>query len=149
MARRSTVAQPALVQGKGKRAGGRAGLLATSALSAAGLRGVAVAAGMVTVFGAAPALAQCLSGTVGNLLAAGCLPAATGGAASTTIGLGAITTGTFGTAVGNGANATGLEATAFGASSIANGDFATAVGVNANANGAQATATGNFSHANG
>src|SRR5262245_3618814 len=62
MVRRTAAAQPPLRQGTLKRAGGRAGLLGTSALSGTGLRGLAVAAGVVTAFGASPALAQCFSG---------------------------------------------------------------------------------------
>ena len=81
MARRNTAAQPALVQGTRKRAGGRAGLLGSSALSAAGLRGVAAAVGAAAVFGASPALSQCFSGTGANLLLAGCLSIVPTGAA--------------------------------------------------------------------
>src|SRR5258708_13007267 len=92
MARRNTAAQPALVQGTQQRAGGRAGLLGTSALSGAGLRGLAVAAGLATASGASPALAQCFSGVGGNLLLAPCQPAATGGVASTPLDLAPIPT---------------------------------------------------------
>ena len=42
----------------------RARLMGASAIAGGALRGLAVAAGMVTVFGASPALAQCFSGAV-------------------------------------------------------------------------------------
>src|SRR5712672_3582725 len=46
MTRRNTAAQPALVQGTRKRAGGRAGLLGSSALSGGTLRGLALVTGL-------------------------------------------------------------------------------------------------------
>ena len=44
----------------------RARLMGASALAGGALRGLAIAAGIVTVFGASPASAQCASGATGN-----------------------------------------------------------------------------------
>src|SRR5262245_57613575 len=106
----------------------RARLMGASALAGGALRGLAVAAGMVTVFGSAPASAQCFSGLVGNLLTANCDITAATGINSTAVGLNA--------------NATGSTATAYGSGAVANGDFATATGGANLANGLNATATG-------
>src|SRR6266508_6791467 len=50
----------------------RARLLGASALAGGALRGLAIAAGMVTALGATPALAQCFSGTPGVIDGAPC-----------------------------------------------------------------------------
>src|SRR5262245_44441692 len=89
----------------------RARLMGASAIAGGTLRGLAIAAGMVTVFGAAPAMAQCFSGVGGNLLLGGCQSTAA--------------TGINSTAVGFMANATGGNATAYGNQAIANGNQAT------------------------
>src|SRR5947207_5480240 len=88
----------------------RARLLAGTVLTGGTLRSLAAAAGMMTVLGVSPALAQCFSGAGGVLNTAACDAAATG---------------TASTAVGSGANATGDSATAYGANATATGDFAT------------------------
>src|SRR5260370_33768432 len=44
----------------------RAGLMGASALAGGGLRGLAIAAGMVAVFGGAPAFAACCSTNTGT-----------------------------------------------------------------------------------
>jgi hypothetical protein len=49
----------------------RARLMGASAIAGGALRGLAIAAGMVTAFGGAPALAVCFSGNAGTLLS-GC-----------------------------------------------------------------------------
>src|SRR5262245_15834770 len=98
----------------------RARLLGASAIAGGALRSLA-AVGMVTGFGAAPALAQCFSGAAGNLLTASCEHAAATGVNSTAVGLGA--------------NATGTNATAYGNGAVADGAFATATGFQANAVG--------------
>jgi hypothetical protein len=74
----------------------RARLMGASAIAGGTLRGLAVAAGMVTVFGGAPALAQCASTDTGF----------TGTCAATAA------TGANATAVGRAANAAGVFATA-------------------------------------
>jgi hypothetical protein len=56
----------------------RARLLGASALAGGALRGLAIAAGMVTAFGAAPALAQCFSDAGGTLSGSCAAAAATG-----------------------------------------------------------------------
>jgi hypothetical protein len=89
----------------------RARLMGASAIAGGTLRGLAVAAGMVTVFGGAPALAQCSSNAAGTL-SGSCAAAAATGANSTAIGLNANATGTSATAYGNGALANGSSATA-------------------------------------
>src|SRR5262249_29532111 len=77
----------------------RARLMGASALAGGALRGLAIAAGMATVFGAAPAFAlDCQSGTSLSIISANCDATATGGNA---------------TAVGSGATATGASATAY------------------------------------
>ena len=86
----------------------RARLMGASALAGGTLLGLAIAAGVATVFGASPAAAQCFSGTGGNLLMAACDVTAASGLAST--------------AVGSNANATGTTATAYGNTAIAIGD---------------------------
>src|SRR5260370_41145301 len=65
MARRNTAAQPALVQGTRKRAGGRAGLLGTSALSGGTLRGLVLMTGLAATaptLAPSPAAAQFVCG---------------------------------------------------------------------------------------
>jgi hypothetical protein len=75
--------------------GRRARLMGATAIAGGALRGLAVAAGMATVFGAAPAAAQCFSGTVGTLLMGPCdISAATGGNATAV--------GSFARAIGHG-----------------------------------------------
>ena len=126
-----------------------------SALTGGALRGLAIAAGMVTVFGGAPAFAQCLSTAAG--FNGGCAAATATGVGSTAVGSGATAigppppggSGFFATAYGNNAVANGDFATAAGAGSIANGNQATAVGQGSVANGTQATATGELSVATG
>ena len=61
----------------------RARLMGATALAGGALRGLAIAAGIVTLFGGAPALAQCFSGTGGTLLSAACNVTAATGADST------------------------------------------------------------------
>jgi trimeric autotransporter adhesin len=85
----------------------RARLMGASAIAGGALRSLAVAAGMVTVFGGAPAFAGCQSSATD--LSAGTSCAATA------------STGTNSTAIGLNANATGTSATAYGDSAIANG----------------------------
>lgn len=87
----------------------RTRLLASSMLCGGTLRGLAVAAGMMTALGVSPAFAQCFSGTTGNLLAAGCNVAAAIGASSTAVGQGAEANGAFATVYGNTAVATGTS----------------------------------------
>jgi hypothetical protein len=62
----------------------RARLMGASALAGGALRGLAVAAGMVTVFGGAPAFAQC-SSNAGGTLSGSCAAAAATGASSTAV----------------------------------------------------------------
>src|SRR5258707_4820552 len=65
MARRNTAAQPALVQGTRKPAGGRAGLLGTSALSGGTLRGLVLVTGLAAtapMLAPSPAAAQFVCG---------------------------------------------------------------------------------------
>src|SRR5262245_61368740 len=71
----------------------RARLMGASALAGGALRGLAIAAGMVAVFGASPASAQCFSGTAGVLDTGACEHAAATGAQSTAVGLNANATG--------------------------------------------------------
>src|SRR5262249_45258852 len=78
-------------------------LMGASAIAGGALRSLAIAAGVVTVFGAAPAFAQ-----VGCQSAATDLSAGAGGCLATAA------TGGSSTAVGSAANATGLAATAYG-----------------------------------
>src|SRR5262249_55667001 len=124
----------------------RARLMGASAIAGGALRGFAIAAGMVTVFGTSPVLAQCQS-TDTNF--SGTCAATASGPASTAVGELANAAGGLATAYGNSANAIGDNATATGASSIANGSSATATGVGAVANGGSATATGQLSNATG
>jgi hypothetical protein len=84
----------------------RARLLGASALAGGALRSLAIAAGMVTVFGAAPAFAQCRSTDTGFT-----------GTCAATAAIGANST-----AVGSGANAAAADATAYGNNAVANGD---------------------------
>ena len=126
-----------------------AGIMGASAIAGGALRGLAIAAGIVTVFGATPAAAQCFSGTGGTLLMPACNITAATGVASTAVGLSANATGTNATAYGNAAVANGDFATATGHASAANGDLATATGRGSTANGDNATATGQRSNANG
>jgi trimeric autotransporter adhesin len=85
----------------------RARLMGASALAGGALRGLSIAAGMATAFGATPAAAQCASGATGNITTAACDVTAA--------------TGVNSTAVGRAANATGLDATAFGFFAVAMG----------------------------
>src|SRR5437660_855838 len=66
----------------------RAHLLASSILTGGTLRSLAVAAGMMTVLGVSPALAQCFSGAGTDLGAAGCQSVAATGLSATAIGQG-------------------------------------------------------------
>ena len=93
----------------------RAHLMGASAMAGA-LRSMAIAAGMLTVFGGAPAAADCASTGAGF----------TGTCTATA-------TGTGSTAVGAGANATATNASAYGASSNASDSNATAVGASSRA----------------
>ena len=127
----------------------RARLVASSILCGGTLRGLAVAAGMMTVAGISPAFAQCFSGIGGNIAGAGCTVTAATGAFSTAVGSDANATGVAATAFGNGAIANGQQAIAIGASAVATGSFASALGTASFANGTNATATGEFSTANG
>jgi hypothetical protein len=151
--------------------GRRARLLVASALAGGALRGLAIAAGMVTVFGAAPAFAACTSGATGNITTAACNTNPSIGAQATAVGTGAMTGpsvaasaygfnanvfGTLGTAIGSNSNAgitnvlgPGERATAIGANSNAIGERATATGQNSQAIGATASAFGQGSVANG
>jgi trimeric autotransporter adhesin len=98
----------------------RAHLMGASALGG-GARGLVIAAGMMTVLGAAPAFAQCSSDAAGTLSGGGaCAADIAAGANSTAIGLTANATGANATAYGNGAVANGDNATATGAGSLAN-----------------------------
>jgi YadA head domain repeat (2 copies) len=102
----------------------RARLLGASALAGGALRGLVVAAGMATVFGGAPALAQvgCQSAATDlSAGAGGCLAAAATGVASTAVGRSANATGDSATAIGFSATATGFSATATGQQSKAIG----------------------------
>ncbi len=94
----------------------RARLLGASALAGDAFRSFAIAAGVVTALGTAPAFAQvgCQSDTSDLTAGGSCLAAAATGANST--------------AVGFNANATGTNATAYGNGAVANGNFATATG---------------------
>src|SRR5436309_5435862 len=76
----------------------RARLMGASAIAGGTLRGLAVAAGMVTVFGGAPALAQCASTNTG--FTGTCAAAAATGGDSTAVGQAANATGTFATEIG-------------------------------------------------
>ena len=87
----------------------RARLMGASAIAGGTLRGLAVAAGMVTVFGGAPALAQCASTNTG--FTGTCAAAAATGANSTAVGQAANASGVFATAYGNSAFASGVDAT--------------------------------------
>ena len=116
----------------------RARLMGASALTGGAVRGFAIAAGMVTAFGATPALADCASDTPS--FTGSCTAAAAIGVNSTAVGAGARADGIIATTFGAFANATGLNATAIGGASVANGDRATATGAGATANGADATA---------
>src|SRR5437016_14205720 len=82
----------------------RSRLLASTVLNGGTLRSIAAAAGMMTAFGASPALAQCFSGTGGNIAGAGCTVT--------------VATGNASTAVGFNANATGTDATAYGSDAL-------------------------------
>src|SRR5262249_27636665 len=113
----------------------RTRLMGASSIAGGALRGLVVAAGMVTVLGASPALAQCFSGGGSGLT--------TGGAGCDAV----VPAGANATAVGQGANATGTNATAYGNAALANGQFATATGQSSTANGVHATATGSFANA--
>src|SRR5262245_56218877 len=90
----------------------RARLLGASALASGALRGMAIAAGIVTVFGGSPTSAACLS--------------TNSGFAGTCIGSASL--GIHAHAVGENANADGTNATAFGFSANATGDNAAATG---------------------
>src|SRR5256884_7909644 len=114
-------------------------LMGASAIAGGPLRGLAAAAGMVTVFGGTPALAQCASTNTG--FTGTCAAAAATGGDSTAVGQAANATGTFATAYGNAAVAFGIGATATGGFSVAIGNSATATGVFTIANGARATPT--------
>src|SRR5262245_16656517 len=84
----------------------RARLMGASALAGGALHGLAIAAGIVTVFGASPAFAQCYSTMTG--LAGDCTAVVPTGANATAIGKNANATGTTATAYGTGATANGL-----------------------------------------
>src|SRR5882724_8136469 len=71
----------------------RARLLAGTVLTGGTLRSLAAAAGMMTVLGVSPALAQCFSGADGVLDTAACEHAAAIGTNSTAVGLNATATG--------------------------------------------------------
>src|SRR5437588_9079455 len=95
---RSTISIATALAGNARKpAGGRAGLLASSALAGGTLRGLALATGVVAAVGVSPALAQCFSGTGGVLNTAACEHAAATGANSTAVGLNANATGTSAT----------------------------------------------------
>ena len=125
----------------------RAGLMGASALARGALRSLAVAAGMATVFGAAPAAAQCRSNPLGGF--SGTCNAQATGPASTAVGGNAQAFGTAATAYGNSALALGANATATGFQSSATGQAATATGQAATATGDNATATGQSANATG
>jgi hypothetical protein len=127
----------------------RARLMGASALAGGALRGLAVAAGMVTVFGGAPAFAGCQSSATDLSAGTSCAATASTGVQATAVGLNANATGTNATAYGFLAIANGAAAGATGAQSTANGADATATGVGSTANGINATATGFISIANG
>ena len=116
----------------------RARLMSASALAGGTLRYLAVAAGMVTVFGT-PAAGQipCVSNILGTLTPINCSVIFGG------------TTTAFATAIGFDAVINGIAPTAYGGFAEANGNFATALGEQSKATGANATATGSKSTANG
>src|SRR5262245_22869620 len=87
-------------------------LMGAIALAGGALRGLAIAAGIVTVFGASPAVAGCQSSATDLSAGTSCAATASTGANSTAVGLNA--------------NATGTSATAYGNGAVANGDVATA-----------------------
>src|SRR5262249_7840097 len=124
-------------------------LLGASALAGGVLRGLAIAAGMVTALGASPVFAQCASSATDLNGAGSCAATAATGTFSTAVGFNANATGVSATAYGNGAVANGGAATATGSSSVATGLSATATGQSSTANGSNATATGQNSIANG
>src|SRR6266516_7611189 len=76
----------------------RARLLAGTVLTGGTMRSLAAAAGMMTVLGVSPALAQCFSGAGAVLDTAACEHAAATDANSTAVGLGANATGANATA---------------------------------------------------
>src|SRR5205814_2213356 len=79
----------------GRAPSGRASLLASSILTGGSIRGLAIAAGVATVFGALPPFAQgCQSSATDLSAGTSCAATASTGAASTAVGFAANATGT-------------------------------------------------------
>jgi hypothetical protein len=109
------------------------------------LLGAAAAAGMLTMLGVSPALAQCASGSA--VIASLLCDASASNNGATAVGAFTVATGAAASAYGFGANANGTSATAVGQGSVANGATATAFGQSSNANGDATTAIGQGSTA--